>query len=197
MRTVPHQSHHRTIRGELALSSRVAIVVFPGSNCEQDVMHALRLMGGDPYYVWHLEESFGSPDGVVLPGGFAYGDYLRTGAIAAFSPVMSAVKEFASSGGPVIGICNGFQVLCESGLLPGVLRRNAGLKFRCTSVRIRVESTDSVFTSSLKEAEVLEIPINHFEGNYYCPDDVLATLESEDRVAFRYCDVEGKVTERS
>lgn len=179
------------------MSSRVAIVVFPGSNCEQDVMHALRLMGGDPYYVWHLEGSLGSPDGVVLPGGFAYGDYLRTGAIAAFSPVMDSVRDYASSGGPILGICNGFQVLCEAGLLPGVLRRNSGLKFRCTSVRMRVETNDSPFTSSLDAGHVLEIPINHFEGNYYCPDDVLQTLEAEDRIALRYCEENGEVTELS
>lgn len=179
------------------MSSRVAIVVFPGSNCEQDVMHALRLLGGDPYYVWHLEDSLGSPDGVVLPGGFAYGDYLRTGAIAAFSPVMDAVRDFASSGGPILGICNGFQILCEARLLPGVLRRNAGLKFRCTPVTMRVETSGSPFTASLDVGEVLEIPINHFEGNYYCSDEVLRELEETNRVALRYCDHDGEITGRS
>lgn len=179
------------------MSSRVAIVVFPGSNCEQDVMHALELLDADPYYVWHLEETLGSPDGVVLPGGFAYGDYLRTGAIAAFSPIMGAVKRFASSGGPVIGICNGFQVLCESGLLPGVLRRNSGLKFRCTSVHLRVETADSPFTASLEAGAVLEIPINHFEGNYYCPEGVLQELIQQQRIALRYCEADGAVTARS
>lgn len=160
-------------------------------------MHALRLLGADPYYVWHLEGSLGSPDGVVLPGGFAYGDYLRTGAIAAFSPVMTAVRDYASSGGPVLGICNGFQVLCEAGLLPGVLRRNSGLKFRCTPVTMRVETTDSPFTASLDVGDVLEIPINHFEGNYYCPDEVLKALEVQNRIALRYCDEDGQITDRS
>lgn len=174
--------------------NRIGVVVFPGSNCEQDVVTALDLLGAKPEYVWHDEVSLGNLDVVVLPGGFAYGDYLRTGAIAAFSPVMDAVREFAAAGGPVIGICNGFQILCEAGLLPGALRRNAGLKFKCCPVNVRVESVQSPFTNMAALKQVLEIPINHFEGNYYCPDSVLEVIESTDRVAFRYCTSTGDVT---
>jgi phosphoribosylformylglycinamidine synthase subunit PurQ / glutaminase len=176
------------------LSARVGVVVFPGSNCEQDCVHAVRYLGGDPEYVWHHSTDLEGFDAVVLPGGFSYGDYLRTGAIAAFSPVMDAIRAFAAEGGPVIGICNGFQILCEAGLLPGALRRNAGLKFRCRPVAIRVETADSPFTSQAGRHDVLEIPINHFEGNYYAPPDTLAALDAEDRVIFRYCTPGGEVT---
>jgi phosphoribosylformylglycinamidine synthase I len=166
----------------------VAIVVFPGSNCEQDVLQAFGCLGVRAEYVWHHATDLGGFDVVVLPGGFSYGDYLRTGAIAAFSPVMEAVRGFADAGGLVIGICNGFQILCEAGLLPGALRWNAGLKFICRPVRIRVETTHSPFTSAALAGQALEIPINHFQGNYYCSPALLDQLRAEDRIAFRYAD---------
>jgi len=165
---------------------RVAIVVFPGSNCEQDVLRAFGCMGVRAEYVWHHATDLGGFDAVVLPGGFSYGDYLRTGAIAAFSPVMEAVRDFAAAGGLVLGICNGFQILCEAGLLPGALRWNAGLKFICRPVTIRVETTDSPFTSAASPRQGLEIPINHFQGNYYCSPALLDELTAGDRIAFRY-----------
>jgi phosphoribosylformylglycinamidine synthase subunit PurQ / glutaminase len=177
--------------------TRVGVVVFPGSNCEQDVVKACRLLGAEAEYVWHHVTELNGFDIVVLPGGFAYGDYLRTGAIAARSSVMTAVRDFAASGGPVIGICNGFQILCEAGLLPGALRRNAALKFICRPVTMRVETINSTFTSQAELGQVLEIPINHFEGNYYCPPDELARIEVEDRVALRYCNRGGEVDEAS
>jgi phosphoribosylformylglycinamidine synthase I len=167
---------------------RVAIVVFPGSNCEQDVLQAFACLGVRAEYVWHHATDLGGFDIVVLPGGFSYGDYLRTGAIAAFSPVMEAVRGFAAAGGLVIGICNGFQILCESGLLPGALRWNAGLKFICRPVTVRVETTDSPFTSAAVRGQALEIPINHFQGNFYCSPALLDQLTAEDRIAFRYAD---------
>ncbi len=175
----------------------IAVVVFPGSNCEQDVAHALGLLGAESRFVWHLDTDLSGFDAAVLPGGFAYGDYLRTGAIAAFSPVMASVKQMAAEGKPVIGICNGFQILCESGLLPGVLRRNSGLKFRCMPVNIRIETANSAFTSLGSVGQVLEIPINHFEGAYYCSPQTLAELEASDRVALRYCDGQGNVTQEA
>lgn len=170
------------------MTKRVAVVVFPGSNCEQDAVTALDYLGAQPEYVFHRDTDLAGFDAVVMPGGFSYGDYLRTGAIAAFSPVMDPIREFAAAGGPVIGICNGFQILCEAGLLPGALRRNAGLKFRCLPVDIRVETTKTPFTSMSNEGDVLEIPINHFEGNYYCDEDTLRQLESDDRIVLRYMD---------
>jgi len=173
---------------------QVGVVVFPGSNCEQDVVHAFRYLGAEARYIWHHETDVSGFDVLVLPGGFAYGDYLRTGAIAAFSPIMDSVRAFAQEGGPVIGICNGFQILCEAGLLPGALRRNTGLKFRCIPVQVRVETTASPFTSSADEGQVLEIPINHFEGNYFCDDETLSVLERDKRIAFRYCSPDGETT---
>lgn len=175
----------------------IAVVVFPGSNCEQDVAHALGLLGAESQFVWHLETDLSAFSAAVLPGGFAYGDYLRTGAIAASSPVMASVKQMANEGKPVIGICNGFQILCEAGLLPGALRRNSGLRFRCMPVNVRVETSNSAFTSLGVAGQVLEIPINHFEGNYYCSPNTLVELEANDRVALRYCDAQGKVTQEA
>lgn len=175
----------------------IAVVVFPGSNCEQDVAHALGLLGAESRFIWHLDTDLSGFDAAVLPGGFAYGDYLRTGAIAASSPVMASVKRMAAEGKPVIGICNGFQILCEAGLLPGALRRNEGLKFRCMPVNVRIETSNSAFTSRGLVGQILEIPINHFEGNYYCSPKTLAELEASDRVALRYCDVQGNVTEEA
>ena len=179
------------------MSAKIAVVVFPGSNCEQDAVAALQHLGAEPEYVFHRESELARFDAVVLPGGFSYGDYLRTGAIAAFSPIMDEVRRFASDGGPVIGICNGFQILCEAGLLPGALRRNAGLKFRCMPVDVKVETTDSPFTCDAVLGEVLEIPINHFEGNYHCDDDTLNILRAHERVAFRYSTATGEVTDEA
>jgi phosphoribosylformylglycinamidine synthase len=166
----------------------IGVVQFPGSNCEHDVVEAVDALGGKADLVWHGASSLGQVDAVVLPGGFAHGDYLRPGAIARFSPVMGAVAAFARDGGPVIGICNGFQVLTEAGLLPGALQKNRGLKFMCDTVEVRVETSDSALTAQARPGEVLRIPINHFEGNYTCDDAVLAQLKDEDRVILRYVD---------
>jgi phosphoribosylformylglycinamidine synthase subunit PurQ / glutaminase len=170
------------------VSARVAVVVFPGTNCELDVVHALEQLGGAPELVFHTETNLAGYDAVVVPGGFAHGDYLRTGALARFSPVMTAVAEHAAAGGPVVGICNGFQVLTEAGLLPGALQKNAGMKFLCTTVECRVDSTRSVLTAGAEVGGVLRIPINHFEGNYTCDAATLDRLRGEDRVVLRYVD---------
>jgi phosphoribosylformylglycinamidine synthase I len=175
---------------------KFAVVVFPGSNCDHDAYHAAKhVLGHDAEFIWHKETSLKAADVVILPGGFSYGDYLRTGAIAQFSPVMSAVKAFASGGGPVLGICNGFQVLCEAGLLPGALLRNRDLKFHCEHVRVRVEQTDTPFTVRASRGQVLSLPIAHGEGNYFADAETLAQLEASRRVVFRYCDAEGQVTD--
>jgi len=168
------------------MATRIGIVLFPGSNCEHDVAEAVRDLGAEAEILWHAEATVGGVDAVVVPGGFAHGDYLRPGAIARFSPVMGAVQAFARAGGPVVGICNGFQVLTEAGLLPGALQKNAGLKFLCTTVTLRVETTDSVLTREAEPGQELRIPINHFEGNYTCDAETLARLRDEDRVVVRY-----------
>jgi len=168
------------------MAPRVGVVLFPGSNCEQDVIEAVRALGGEAEVLWHGEADLHQADAVVVPGGFAHGDYLRPGAIARFSPVMTAVSAFAASGGPVVGICNGFQVLTEAGLLPGALQKNRGLKFLCEMADIRVESTASPLTASLPSGAILRIPINHFEGNYICSARTLAELQAEDRIILRY-----------
>jgi phosphoribosylformylglycinamidine synthase len=170
------------------VSTRIGVVLFPGSNCEQDALEAFTLIGGDAEILWHGDRTVGGVDAVVVPGGFAHGDYLRPGAIAGFSPVMDAVVEFADGGGPVVGICNGFQVLTEAGLLPGALQKNRGLKFLCRTVGVRVETSESVLTSAASVGEVLQLPINHFEGNYTCAPETLAELRAEDRVVLRYVD---------
>jgi phosphoribosylformylglycinamidine synthase len=173
---------------------KFAVVVFPGSNCDHDAYHAARhVLGHDAEFVWHKERSLKSADVVILPGGFSHGDYLRTGAIARFSPVMEAVSGFAAEGGPVLGICNGFQVLLEAGLLPGAMLRNADLKFHCEHVHVRVETTDTPFTHLCSPGQVLRIPIAHGEGNYFAPPDVLRALEDDRRVVFRYVDAQGAV----
>ena len=166
----------------------VAVVAFPGTNCEMDVVEAVRSLGGEAQVVFHDHADLDGFDAVVVAGGFAHGDYLRPGAIARFSPIMAAVGDFARSGGPVVGICNGFQVLTEAQLLPGALQKNAGLKFRCESVDLVVTSTASVLTSEAQVGQVLRVPINHFEGNYTCSPETLAELRSEDRVVLRYVD---------
>ena len=176
---------------------RTRIVVFPGSNCDHDAMHAVKHVLGEPdtEFVWHKEASIGTNvDLVILPGGFSYGDYLRTGAIARFSPVMKDVIRFANEGGTVLGICNGFQVLCESGLLPGVLIRNESLTFACKEVYLKVERNDTRFTSGLRSSEVIKIPIAHGEGNFMAGDAVLADLERNGQILFRYCEPDGTVT---
>jgi phosphoribosylformylglycinamidine synthase subunit PurQ / glutaminase len=175
---------------------KFAIVVFPGSNCDHDAYHAAKhVLGQQAAFVWHKESSLEGADVVVLPGGFSHGDYLRTGAIARFSPVMRAVAEFARQGGPVLGICNGFQILLESGLLPGAMLRNRDLKFHCEHVCVRVDRTDTPFTSRAAAGQVLRLPIAHGEGNYYADPDVLHHLESSGRVIFRYCDARGDITD--
>jgi len=174
---------------------KFGVLVFPGSNCDHDTYNVIAEVAQQPVsFLWHDSEDLGGVDAVLVPGGFAYGDYLRTGAIARFSPVMQSVKRFAEGGGLVLGICNGFQILTESGLLPGALMRNAGLKYICKQVHLRVESADSPFTNQLQKGEVLQIPIGHMEGNYYCDAETLRALEAEDRVAFRYSTPEGEIT---
>jgi phosphoribosylformylglycinamidine synthase len=168
------------------VSARIGVVLFPGTNCELDVMHAVEQLGASAEILWHGDATTKAVDAVVVPGGFAHGDYLRTGAIARFSPVMSAVAEHAAAGGPVVGICNGFQVLCEADLLPGALQKNAGLKFVCQTVGLRVETTSTVLTNRAGVGDVLRVPINHFEGNYVCDDETLAQLRADDRVVVRY-----------
>src|ERR1044071_4423612 len=188
--STPEQHHER--RKEL----NFGVGVFPGSNCDHDTYHVISKVIGQPVdFIWHRQNSIGDCDAVILPGGFSYGDYLRTGAIAGFSPVMGAVKEFASRGGLVMGICNGFQILCEAGLLPGALLRNANLKFICGHVNMRVETTDTPFTSRCQRGNVLSVPIAHGDGNYYCDAATLAELQSENRIIFRYADENGALTE--
>ena len=177
---------------------RFGIVVFPGTWSDGDCYYALRdVLGHDAEYLWHKDQDLSSFDCVVLPGGFSYGDYLRAGALARFSPIMAGVERFAARGGLVIGICNGFQVLCEAGLLPGALMRNVSLQFRCQWTNLRVESTDTPFTSSCGTSQVLRIPISHGEGNYYANDADLRDLEARGQVVFRYCSLQGEVTPQS
>jgi phosphoribosylformylglycinamidine synthase len=174
---------------------KFGVLVFPGSNCDHDAYDVIADVAHEPVtFLWHDSEDLGGVDAVLVPGGFAYGDYLRTGAIARFSPVMQAVKRFAAGGGLVLGICNGFQILTEAGLLPGALTRNAGLKFICKPVYLRTETTDSPFTNRLAKGDVLQIPIAHMEGNYFCTPEELRRLEAEDRIAFRYVTPDGEMT---
>jgi phosphoribosylformylglycinamidine synthase len=174
---------------------KFGVLVFPGSNCDHDTFHVVAEVAKQPVtFLWHDSEDLAGVDAVLVPGGFAYGDYLRTGAIARFSPVMQAVQRFAAGGGLVLGICNGFQILTEAGLLPGALMRNAQLKYICRQVHLRVETADSPFTNQLAEGEVLQIPIGHMEGNYFCTPEELHALEAEDRIAFRYATQAGDVT---
>ena len=168
------------------MAARVGVIVFPGTNCELDVVHAVDALGGTGDLVWHGDPTVDGFDAIVVPGGFAHGDYLRTGAIARFSPVMDAVREFAAAGGPVIGICNGFQVLTEAGMLPGALQKNAGLKFRCETVTCRVETDRSALTHGVVPGTELALPINHFEGNFTCDGETLARIRANDQVVLRY-----------
>jgi phosphoribosylformylglycinamidine synthase len=175
---------------------KFAVVVFPGSNCDHDAHYAAEhVLGQQAELIWHKDTSLKGADAVILPGGFAHGDYLRTGAIARFSPIMQDVKRFADAGGPVLGICNGFQVLLEAGMLPGAMLRNANLRFHCEHVYVKVEQTDTPFTVACSPVRPLRIPIAHGEGNYYAEPDVLARLEKNRQVVFRYVDRAGTVTE--
>ncbi len=170
------------------MTTRVGIVVFPGSNCEHDVAHALSSLGAETRLLWHGDTDLAGSDVVIIPGGFAHGDYLRPGAIARFSPVMEAVGEFAAAGGSVVGICNGFQILTEAGLLPGALQKNKGLKFVCAPATLEVVSDVSILTRGVETGTRLTMPINHFEGNYTCTDETLAELQAEGRIVLRYTD---------
>jgi phosphoribosylformylglycinamidine synthase len=175
---------------------KFAVVVFPGSNSDHDAYYAAHaVLGQDAELVWHKDTSLGGADVVILPGGFAHGDYLRTGAIARFSPIMNAVRAFAAAGGPVLGICNGFQVLLEAGLLPGAMLRNRGIQFRCEHVHVNVEQTDTPFTLACEPGQVLRLPIAHGEGNYYAPPEIVARLEASRQVIFRYAGADGRVTD--
>jgi phosphoribosylformylglycinamidine synthase I len=176
---------------------KAAVIVFPGTNCEHDAAYALASVGVDAELVWHRENDLSGFTGVILPGGFAHGDYLRTGAIARFSPVMTEVERLAGAGFPVLGICNGFQVLCEAGLLPGVLLQNAGLRFICRSIQLLVTSTDSALTRAARIGQVLEIPLNSYEGNFTVDAVTYAHMEDTGRVVLKYSDAAGEVTEKA
>ena len=174
---------------------KFGVIIFPGSNCDHDAYWTIEHVAKQPVtFLWHESRDLENCDAVIVPGGFAYGDYLRTGAIAKFSPVMQSVKKFADSGGLVLGICNGFQILCESGLLPGALISNIGLKYVCKPVHLRVENADTPFTNACRQGEVLTIPIGHMSGNYFCDDETLASLRRENRIVLRYVTPEGQVT---
>ncbi len=177
---------------------RFGIVVFPGSNCDHDAYHAVKhVLGQDAEFLWHKDTDLKSADVLILPGGFSYGDYLRTGAIARFSPIMREVQSFAARGGPILGVCNGFQILLEAGLIPGAMLRNRSVKFVCQQVHLRVEQTDTPFTCAGRKGQVLQMPIAHGEGNYFAPPDVLARLEANRQVIFRYVTPAGDVTDEA
>ena len=174
---------------------KFGVLVFPGSNCDHDTHNVVGGVMGQPVtYLWHESTDLEGCDAVLVPGGFAYGDYLRTGAIARFAPIMQSVRRFADGGGLVMGICNGFQILCEAGMLPGALMRNAGLRYICRQVHLRVDVATSPFTNGIEEDRVLRMPIGHMEGNYFCDSSTLDALQSEDRIAFRYATPEGEAT---
>ena len=174
---------------------KVAVITFPGSNCDYDLYKAAQQVGGDATFMWHRERGLAAYDAVLLPGGFSYGDYLRAGAIARMSPIMEDVIAFANAGGPVLGICNGFQILCESGLLPGALMHNKSMRFQSKDVFLRVERADTLFTADYEEGQILRIPIAHGEGNYEADRETLEALESEGRIVFRYVDSSGETSE--
>ncbi len=177
---------------------KCGIVVFPGSNCDHDCYHILKhVLQLDTHWIWHKDEALESFDFIILPGGFSYGDYLRPGAIARFSPIMKSVIDYANQGGRVLGICNGFQILVESGLLPGVLMDNADQRFICKNLTLRVENNDTPFTSQCQAGDVLKIPINHGQGRYYTDDDTLKRLVDNDQIIFRYCDAEGNTPDEA
>ncbi|HMG03192.1 MAG TPA: phosphoribosylformylglycinamidine synthase subunit PurQ [Edaphobacter sp.] len=174
---------------------KFGVLVFPGSNCDHDTYNVIENLVDQPVtFLWHASEDLQGCDAILVPGGFAYGDYLRTGAIAKFAPVMQSVVKFAKNGGLVFGICNGFQILCESGLLPGALMLNSGQRYICKQVHLRTETADSPFTHGLERGRVLQMPIGHMEGNYFCDAETLAKLKAEDRIAFRYATPAGEIT---
>jgi len=180
------------------MKMKFAVIVFPGSNCDEDAYHAAKdVLGQHAEYIWHKDTTLKGADVVILPGGFAHGDYLRTGAMARFSPIMREVQAFADRGGPVLGICNGFQILLEAAMLPGAMLRNRRLKFRCEQIHLRVEQTDTPFTSACSKGQVLQLPIAHGEGNYFAEPEVIARLEQNRQVIFRYTNAAGEVTEAS
>jgi len=175
-----------------------AVLQFPASNCDQDAVHVLKdVLGHSARLLWHKETSLGGADAVVVPGGFSYGDYLRTGAVARFSPVMQAVQQFATSGGPVLGICNGFQILCEAGLLPGALIRNRSLQFRCEQIYLKTMTRNSPFTNCIPDGKLLRVPIAHGEGCYFADPDTIGKLKANDQILFRYVNAQGEPTEIS
>jgi len=177
---------------------KFGIVVFPGSNCDHDAYHAAKhVLGQDAEFIWHKDTDLKGADVLILPGGFSYGDYLRTGAIARFSPIMREVQSFAARGGPILGVCNGFQILLEAGLIPGAMLRNRSVKFVCQQVHLRVEQTDTPFTCAARKGQVLQMPIAHGEGNYFATPDVIAKLEANRQVIFRYTTANGEVTDEA
>jgi len=177
---------------------KFGVVMLPGSNCDHDTFHVLKnVIGRDTVFLWHKDHDLQGVDAVVLPGGFSYGDYLRSGAIAKFSPLMLEVKAFARRGGHVLGICNGFQILLELGLLPGAMLRNKGLKFLCQFVHVRIENDRTDFTRAGKKGQVLKIPIAHFDGNYYAPNKVIEDIRRNEQIVFRYCNADGRITEEA
>ncbi|MEK6683970.1 MAG: phosphoribosylformylglycinamidine synthase subunit PurQ [Nitrospirota bacterium] len=177
---------------------RFGILVFPGSNCDHDCYHVIKHLLGQPAdFIWHKETDLRGVDAVIIPGGFSYGDYLRTGAIAQYSPVMKSVRDFARAGGPVLGICNGFQILLEAGLLPGAMLRNRSLKFICKDVFVRVETAETPFTAAIASGRVLKLPIAHAEGNYYADPETLRELQENRQVVFRYCTKEGRISDEA
>ncbi|TVR18798.1 MAG: phosphoribosylformylglycinamidine synthase subunit PurQ [Balneolaceae bacterium] len=180
------------------MAKKIGVIVFPGSNCDHDAYHAMKhVMNAETEFLWHKDTNLDGIDLLIVPGGFSYGDYLRSGAIARFSPVMNAVQGYVKEGRPVLGICNGFQILLEAGLLPGAMLHNEKLRFVCKNVHIRVENTQSQFMSGLEKGDVLKIPVSHGEGNYFIDENGLESLEENDQIAFRYCTAEGEITEEA
>lgn len=177
------------------MSKTIGVIIFPGSNCDHDAYHAMKhVMGAETKFLWHKDNNLDDIDLLIIPGGFSYGDYLRSGAIARFSPIMQEVVRYAEQGRPVMGICNGFQILLESGLLPGAMLHNEKLRFVCKNVFIRVENNQTIFTNGLQIGDVLDIPVSHGEGNYFIDDDGLKVLQDQDRIVFRYCNEQGEIT---
>lgn len=180
------------------MSKKIGVIVFPGSNCDHDAYHAMKhVMNAETEFLWHKDSDLSDIDLLIVPGGFSYGDYLRSGAIARFSPIMKSVIEYAAKGNPVLGICNGFQILLEAGLLPGAMLHNEKLRFVCKEVFIRVESNRSLFTSDMEKGQIIRVPVSHGEGNYFIDDQGLSKLEENDQIAFRYCNRKGNITEES